>query len=121
MATPESKVKAKVKKILGEYNNCYYFMPIGGIYSTYGVPDIIGCLQGTFFGIECKAGKGKATMLQMKNLHNIADAGGIAVLVDESGIYKLKEVLDNMKPEFFNLTKQGEVVEKKQKATGKGT
>lgn len=116
MATPESKVKAKIKKLLALYE-CYYFMPIGGQFSTYGVPDIVGCLQGVFFGIECKANGGKATALQMKHLHDIAKSGGVSVLIDESGFDKLKGVLDTMQPAYYDLTKQGEGVEKKQKAT----
>jgi len=40
-ATPESRVKARVKKILDTYN-AYYFMPIGGPYSRPGIPDIVG-------------------------------------------------------------------------------
>jgi Holliday junction resolvase len=53
--TPEAKVKAKVVaqlKTLG----AYYFYPVTGGYGGSGVPDIVGCLRGTFFAIECKAG-----------------------------------------------------------------
>jgi Holliday junction resolvase len=81
-ATPESKVKARVVarlKALG----AYYFYPVTGGYGRSGVPDIVGCYRGKFFGIECKAGKNKPTALQQKNLMDIEAAGGIALVADE--------------------------------------
>ncbi len=55
MTTPEKKVKQKVAKMLKEMG-AYYFYPATGGYGRSGVPDIIGCYAGNFFGIECKAG-----------------------------------------------------------------
>lgn len=84
-ATPESKVKKKVVEILKEYG-VYFFYPVTGGYGRSGVPDIVGCWKGRFIGIECKANGGKPTDLQMKNLTEIVDQGGIALLVDETGL-----------------------------------
>lgn len=90
--TPEAKVKARLKDILKELG-CYSFSPIGGAYSSRGVPDIIGCLHGIFFGIEAKAGKGKTTALQDRELQRIRDAGGVAMIVNEENIGELKVTL----------------------------
>lgn len=90
--TPEAKVKARLKDILKELG-CYSFSPIGGAYSSRGVPDIIGCLHGIFFGIEAKAGKGKTTALQDRELQRIRDAGGVAMIVNEENLDSLKTVL----------------------------
>ena len=90
--TPEAKVKAKIKDILKDLQ-CYSFSPIGGAYSQNGVPDIIGCLHGIFFGIEAKAGKGKTTALQDRELQRIRDAGGVAMIVNEENLDSLKTVL----------------------------
>lgn len=90
--TPEAKVKAKIKDILKELG-CYSFSPIGGAYSSRGVPDIIGCLHGIFFAIEAKAGKGKTTALQDRELQRIRDAGGVAMIVNEENLDSLKTVL----------------------------
>ena len=90
--TPEAKVKLVIKDILKELG-CYHFSPIGGAYSSRGVPDIIGCLNGVFFGIEAKAGKGKTTALQDRELQRIKDAGGIALVVNEENLDSLKTVL----------------------------
>ncbi len=95
MATPEKKVKDKVKKIL-EDNDAYYFMPATGGYGKSGVPDIVACLRGKFIGIECKANGGKPTALQEKNLYEIMAVGGFSVLVDEGGIDSFKALLENI-------------------------
>ena len=77
--TPEAKVKKKVAarlKTLG----AYYFYPVTGGYGKSGVPDIIGCYEGKFFGIECKAGRNKPTPLQEKNLSDIKANDGISLV-----------------------------------------
>jgi hypothetical protein len=90
--TPEGKVKAKVKVILKELF-AYYTMPVTGGFGTSGAPDFLVCLNGRFVGIECKAGKGKPTALQEKNLHDIAQAGGQALVVNEGNVADLKREL----------------------------
>jgi hypothetical protein len=94
-ATKESLVKNKVKKILDTYN-AYYFMPIGGPYSRPGIPDIVGCYNGVYFAIECKAGKGKTTALQDRELSLISKAGGIAIVVNENNLDDVVAMLERM-------------------------
>jgi riboflavin biosynthesis pyrimidine reductase len=93
MTTPEKKVKDKVKKLLAEHG-AYYFMPATGGFGKSGVPDIVACIKGRFVGIECKANGGKPTALQEKNLVDIMNKGGVAILVDETGIELLKTLLN---------------------------
>ena len=81
--TPEAKVKRAVCARLKEMG-AYYFYPVTGGYGSSGVPDIVGCYDGKFFGIECKAGNNKPTELQKKNLKSITDAGGIALVINET-------------------------------------
>lgn len=107
-STPEKKVKDAVKKILNSHN-AYYFSPVTGGFGTSGIPDIVACIKGKFIGIETKAGKGKPTALQEKNLMNIMNTGGIAVLVNEGGVETLKLFLDAELPEqgmFLDLLKE---------------
>ena len=80
--TPEKKVKTKVVAILKEVG-AYYFYPVTGGYGASGVPDIVGCYNGKFFAVECKAGKGKTTALQDKNINEIRKQGGKAIVVNE--------------------------------------
>lgn len=90
--TPETKVKKKVREVLKALG-AYYVMPITGGYGNSGAPDFVVCLRGRFIGIECKAGKGKTTALQEKNLAQIRSAGGLAIVINEENINELKDEL----------------------------
>ena len=92
--TPEKKVKQKVAKLLKEAG-AYYFFPATGGYGRSGVPDIVGCLDGNFFGIECKAGSNQPTALQELELEDIKKSGGRAVVINEDRIDLLKNELLN--------------------------
>ena len=83
--TPEAKVKKQVTRQL-DAMGAYYFYPVTGGYGRSGVPDIVGCYQGLFFGIECKAGKNKPTPLQDINLKEIRKAGGMDMVVNEDNV-----------------------------------
>jgi pantoate kinase len=97
-ATPESKVKAKIKLILKKHD-IYYAMPIGTGYGSSGVPDFLVCLNGEFLAIEAKAGRGVPTALQDKNMREIEAAGGRALVINEQSLELkiLEAILDNMK------------------------
>lgn len=90
--TPESKVKAQVKRIL-DAHDVYYFPPATGGYGRSGVPDIVGCHRGRFLGIEVKAGSNEPTALQQRELQRIRDAGGIALWVNENTLVELEKIL----------------------------
>ena len=90
--TPEGKVKRVVTKQLREMG-AYYFFPATGGYGRSGVPDIVGCWRGLFFGIECKAGKNTPPALQEKNLRDIECAGGFQVVVNEENMRNVEELI----------------------------
>ncbi len=92
-ATPEKKVKDKVVKLLKQYG-IYYFFPATYGMGRSGVPDIICCNEGKFLAVECKAGKGKTTALQDRELAAIKAAGGDAFVINENNIDMLKEYID---------------------------
>lgn len=93
MSTPEKRVKDKVKAMLKE-KGAYFFMPATAGFGKSGVPDIVACLDGKFWGIECKAQPNKPTALQIKNLEQIHETGGVAIAVDETGLGALKMMLE---------------------------
>lgn len=95
VATPESKVKKKVHAILKE-RGAYAVNYIGGAYANNGTPDILVCYCGRFIGIECKAGRGKPTALQIKNLRDIDRAGGLSLVINETNIEYLMECLHDI-------------------------
>ena len=93
--TPEGKVKAKVKKILDVYE-VYYFCPATGGYGRSGIPDFVCCYKGKFIAIECKAGKGKTTALQDREIASIKDRGGIALVVNEDNYADVTNALTSV-------------------------
>ena len=90
--TPEKKVKDKVTAVLKEYGAYYFFPPSNG-FGRSGIPDIIACLHGHFIAIECKAGKGKPTALQLRELQSIYLAGATALLIREANIHEVQQHL----------------------------
>lgn len=64
-----------------------------GGYGRSGVPDIIGCYKGKFIAIECKAGNGKTTALQDKNIDAIRAQNGRALVVNEENISDVIQLL----------------------------
>lgn len=92
-ATPEKLVKSKVVSVLKQYG-AYFFYPVTSGYGSSGVPDIVVCWQGRFLGIECKTQGKTPTALQTKNLVDIANQGGVAIVIDETGIGLMKLTFD---------------------------
>ena len=91
--TPEGAVKDKVRAILDKLN-IYHFMPPANGYGRQGIPDIIGCMGGKFIAVECKAGKGKLTELQTRELTKIDKANGLTFVAREDNLTKLEEILN---------------------------
>jgi hypothetical protein len=83
-ATPESKVKAKIRAWL-KARGIWYCTPIGTGFGNNGVPDFLCCTGGRFIAIEAKApGKrGSTTALQRDQLAAITASGGLAVVIDD--------------------------------------
>ena len=93
--TPEAAVKAAVRKILNSMD-VYHFMPPGNGFGRAGIPDIIGCMDGKFIAIECKAGKGKTTALQERELIAICNHGGFTFIAREDCLDELKQLLEKL-------------------------
>ena len=91
--TPEGKVKAKVVKLLKE-RGVYYFFPATFGMGRSGVPDVVCCQGGRFLAVECKAGKGKTTALQDREIAAIRAAGGMALVINETNLHELEAYLD---------------------------
>jgi len=80
--TPEGRVKDEVREELKRYTPAvWWFMPIGGMFSMPGIPDIVGVARGKFFAIEVKSAKGRPTKMQLAVHTLIEDAGGVIAIV----------------------------------------
>lgn len=88
----EEWVKVRVKDIFKFYK-VYYFMPQAGSFGGSGVPDFVGCALGMFLAVETKAGKNKPTELQETHIANIKTAKGIAVVINETNLVKLLQLV----------------------------
>lgn len=93
--TPESKVKAAVRKVLDALApDVWYFMPVQrGLGCRRGVPDFIACCRGRFIGIETKAGRGRQTGIQKFMAECIMQAGGMTLVVNENNLDELRSLL----------------------------
>lgn len=82
--TPESRVKADVKKYLAG-KGIWWTMPVTGGYGASGVPDILACANGRFVAIEVKApGRiNRTTAMQKLQIAAINASGGVAVVIDD--------------------------------------
>ena len=84
-STPEGKVKADVRKLLRQYR-AYWHSPVQNGMGTPSL-DIIGCMRGLYFAIECKAPGKKLTPRQMLTKKEIEDSGGIVFVIGESEVH----------------------------------
>lgn len=94
--TPEKKVKDKVVSVL-KSEGVYYFFPATHGYGRSGVPDVIACVNGHFFAIECKAGTNKPTILQVRELEAIRRCGGVAVVANEENWDMVRDIVRKLK------------------------
>ena len=91
MATPEGKVKDKIKALLKKYG-AYYTMPVMSGMATNGTPDFAVCHQGRYLAIEAKADEsGAPTELQWVRLREVEKAGGDTMVIHAGNL----AVLDN--------------------------
>ena len=89
-------VKKLRKKLEGTVGG-FWFKSHGGPFQLVGLPDLIGCVEGLFIGIEVKQlGKlGKVTARQQFVLGLITKAGGLAFVTDDvlTAVKKVKRWL----------------------------
>lgn len=72
----ETKFKEQVQKDLKSIPRSWFVKTQER--SRRGMPDIIGCVSGTFVAIELKVGGNTATPLQEVYLDRISSAGGVS-------------------------------------------
>lgn len=77
----EANIVKAIMKYLQTVPGCFCWKEHGGMYGTAGIPDIIACIDGHFFGFEVKTNIGKPTKLQEATIRKILAAGGTALVV----------------------------------------
>ena len=88
----ESAIVKSILAYLKTLPECFAWKEHGGMYGTAGIPDIIACIGGKFYGFEVKNESGQPTVLQEVTMRKIQAAGGIAVVV--RSVAEVKVVLE---------------------------
>ena len=91
----ENQFQTKVIKYLRSKGYYVLNMP-GSSQQRKGTPDLIVCINGTFWGIELKCKGNKPSPLQLHALKEIDNAGGIAIVLYEDQFDSFKKELENM-------------------------
>ena len=77
----EAEIVRSIQHYLKTLPRCFFWKEHGGMYGTAGIPDIIACIDGRFYGFEVKTQTGRPTSLQEATIRRINNAGGIALVV----------------------------------------
>ena len=77
----EAEIVKAIMRYLKRMPGCFCWKEHGGMYGTAGVPDIIACIDGHFYGFEVKTENGKPTKLQKATIRKIRASGGTALVV----------------------------------------
>lgn len=114
MPSRENPVVANTKKTLEKKfgANIWLRKKHGTAYGIAGDPDLYGCLEGRFFGIEMKRPGEGAKPLQVERLKRIALAGGIAGVAHsplEAYLILTNGALGETEAQVYFLTQSGEM------------
>ena len=82
----ENEVKEYITSVGG-----WWFKVWGNAFTRNGVPDLLCCINGKFFGIELKSTNGTPSKLQEREVALIKSAGGIAGVYWPEDFERLKE------------------------------
>ena len=83
MSKRETRRQRRIQKQLrARYPGIWLFKTHGSEYQPAGLPDLIGCWRGRFFGFEVKEPDEEPSAIQSEEIADIIAAGGIAGRVE---------------------------------------
>ena len=82
----EGDVKKVVKDVLNNTRKCWWFMPPANGFGRAGIPDFVGCVNGSFFAIETKFGKGTTTANQDREISLLKRVNAKVWIVRETNL-----------------------------------
>lgn len=89
----ETDITKSILNYLKSVNNCFAWKEHGDMYGKAGIPDVIACIDGKFYGFEVKTDTGVATGLQKSTIRKINNAGGTALIV--RSVDDVKSIIGN--------------------------
>lgn len=72
----EKEIENEIKQYIKEHGGLCYKIHGGDLYQEVGIPDLLCCIYGLFFGIEVKDPQGKPSAIQLAQGARIKKAGG---------------------------------------------
>lgn len=88
----EKHIVSSILKYLKTVPHSFAWKEHGGMYGTAGIPDIIACVNGSFYAFEVKQPSGKLTKLQEITIAKIQNANGHAYKV--TSVNEVAAILD---------------------------
>ncbi len=89
----EKTFENKIKKYLKE-RDIWFVKFFANAYTKKGIPDILACVNGYFFGIEVKAPNGTPSELQKHNVEHIVRIGGCACVLYPKDFDFFKKIIE---------------------------
>lgn len=96
----ESRRQLKIRKDLKRaFPDSWWKKIHGGWFQDAGIPDLIGCVDGLFFGFEVKEPDGGLSKIQEENISDIGIAGGVSleIITSEEAIRAVRQALSTSK------------------------
>lgn len=86
MTQRESALSRKIRKAIEQHfgiNKVFCFKVWGSEHMMAGLPDLIGCISGNFFGLEVKLPESRTNVsVRQEYVHSLIRlAGGLAIIV----------------------------------------
>lgn len=90
----EKNFENKLKTYLKAQGAWFIKYWAGSAFTKEGIPDILACINGRFYGIEVKGPTGKPKLTQLVNLTKIRHAGGIGLLLYPNDFDEFKKFVE---------------------------
>ena len=97
----EKSFETKVKDYIENYGGWFIKYWGGGKYTKRGIPDLLACINGDFYGIEVKSETGTPS-----TLNKINNAGGYAILLYPEDFENFKKLIHGDKSVYAELKKR---------------
>ena len=91
---PERKFRNKIRPLLDILPNSWWESIQQK--SIKGTPDLLGCINGIFVGMELKASTGKVSALQQYKIDKIKAAGGVGIVVSPENFKEIYMGLEKL-------------------------
>lgn len=80
----ESRLQKRIHAAIAREFVWFGFKVHGNEFQRAGIPDLVGCCAGLFFGLEVKMPKGRVSAVQYEVMREIRKAGGYAKVVEDA-------------------------------------